>query len=158
MSWYVVREDRFIPVDAQTLFDIVADPAQHPVLDGSGSVRQSDPGNPSRLFRGARFSMGMKIGASYQMANEVTEFEEGVRIGWQPASGHTWRYIFHPVQAGTVVTEEWDARHGRVRLLPVLAGFRSRNRRGIRATLQRLERHAVPGADHHPGASGTEPS
>lgn len=87
---------------------------------------------------GAKFTVAMKIGARYSMPNTVTEFEEDRVIAWQPKSGHIWRYTFYPVQGGTLVSEEWDARHAKGSFLPVLFGFKRRNRRGMTKTLERL--------------------
>jgi hypothetical protein len=136
----IVSETAVIPADAQRLFDIVADPAMHPVIDGSGSVQEAQEGNPERLSMGAKFGMDMKLGAPYKITNVVIEFEEGRRIGWRHFNGHVWRYVFEPVDGGTRVTEQWDATHLPIykRLGLQLMGFPGRNRAGIRATLSRL--------------------
>ncbi|MDP9093935.1 MAG: SRPBCC family protein [Actinomycetota bacterium] len=139
MSAYLVSETRVIAAPPQRLFDIIADPAMHPVIDGSGSVKSARVGNPDRLQIGSKFGMDMKLGASYKIVNKVIEFEEGRQIGWRHFNGHVWRYIFEPVQGGTKVTEQWDARPAKNRLGLLAVGFGRRNRRGIRATLQRLD-------------------
>ena len=143
MSAYLVTETKVIPADVQTLFDIVADPAMHPRLDGSGSVRAAREGVPGRLAPGATFGMDMHMGASYKITNTVVEFDEPHRIAWRHFNGHVWRYIFEPVDGGTRVTEQWDARPAKNKLGLVLMGFPARNRRGIRATLERLEEYAT---------------
>lgn len=140
MSAYLVSESRVIAADAQQLFDIVADPAQHPVIDGSGTVQAVRGNAPDRLALGARFGMEMKLGAPYKITNKVVEFEEGRRIAWRHFNGHVWRYIFEPVDGGTRVTEQWDARPAKNRIGLRLMGFPARNRKGIRATLDRLAR------------------
>jgi len=43
MNVGLVSEDIIIAAEPQTLFDIIADPAMHPVIDGSGSVRAARP-------------------------------------------------------------------------------------------------------------------
>ncbi len=139
MTGYLVTEQRRIAADSQRLFDIVADPAMHPVIDGSGSVRAAHDGHPERLALGARFGMDMKLGAPYHVSNVVLEFEDGRRIAWRHFNGHVWRYIFTSVEGGTLVTEQWDARPAHNRILLRLLGFPARNRRGMRATLARLE-------------------
>lgn len=80
----------------------------------------------------------MKIGANYGMTNTVTEYEEGRRIAWTPNSDYLWRYRFTPVDGGTIVAEEWDARTSKRRFFMGLLGFPRRNRRGIEQTLERL--------------------
>lgn len=54
-----------VDVDAapQTVFDLLADPRQHPVLDGSGTLRGSLVG-PDRLGPGSRFGMSMRYWGS----------------------------------------------------------------------------------------------
>jgi hypothetical protein len=139
MSSYLVSESRTISADAQRLFDIVADPAMHPVIDGSGSVQAVRGDAPARLSLGATFGMDMKLGAAYKITNTVVEFEEGRRIAWRHFNGHIWRYIFEPVDGGTKVTEQWDARRVWNKIGLRLSGFPRRNRDGILATLQRLD-------------------
>ena len=138
MSAYLVSESRTIAAPAQQLFDIVADPAKHPQIDGSGSVRAVRSGGPSRLSSGATFGMDMRIGTNYKIKNTVVEFDEGERIAWRHFNGHVWRYTFTPVDGGTEVTEQWDARpvwnRAVLRLL-----FGSKNRQGIKKTLERLD-------------------
>jgi polyketide cyclase/dehydrase/lipid transport protein len=139
MSAYLVSESRTIAADAQKLFDIVADPAMHPVIDGSGSVKAFRAGGPERLSLGATFGMDMKLGAPYKVKNTVVEFEEGRLLAWRHFNGHIWRYIFEPVDGGTSVTEQWDARPVWNKLALRLAGFPRRNRAGIIGTLRGLD-------------------
>ena len=143
MSAYLVTESRVIAAPAQQLFDIIADPAMHPVIDGSGSVKAVRDGNPQRLSLGARFGMEMHLGAPYKITNKVVEFDEGRQIAWRHFNGHIWRYTFEPDGAATRVTEQWDARPAKNRLGLRLLGFPARNRRGMQATLQRLEAHVA---------------
>jgi hypothetical protein len=143
MSAYLVSETRVIAASPQRLFDIVADPAMHPVIDGSGSVKSARDGNPERLKIGSKFGMDMKLGTNYKIVNRVIEFDEGRQLAWRHFNGHVWRYIFEPVEGGTQVTEQWDARPAKNRLGLVAAGFGRRNRRGIKATLQRLDEYVA---------------
>ncbi|MFN2518572.1 MAG: SRPBCC family protein [Jatrophihabitantaceae bacterium] len=139
MSAYLVTGSRVIAAEPQQLFDIVADPAMHVLMDGSGTLKATQGKVPERLSNGAKFGMDMKLGAPYTITNTVTEFEEGKRIAWRHFNGHVWRYTFEAVADGTLVTEQWDARPAKNRLLLRLSGFPGRNRKGIAATLQRLE-------------------
>ena len=138
-SRYLVTVRRTIAADRQALFDIVADPAQHPVIDGSDSVRAVRAGAPARLSLGARFAMDMHLAADYRIVNTVVEFEEPRRIAWRHFNGHVWRYTFTEVDGGTEVTEQWDARGALNRLALWLLGFPRRNRAGMQATLRRLD-------------------
>jgi len=133
-----VSESKVIAAPAQRLFDIVADPAMHPVMDGSGSVQASRSDGPRRLELGSTFGMDMKLGAAYKITNTVVEFDEPRVIAWRHFNGHVWRYLFEPVDGGTRVTEQWDARPAKNRLLLRISGFPARNRAGIVATLNKL--------------------
>jgi hypothetical protein len=137
-SQYLVTVSRVIDADRQTLFDIVADPAQHPVIDGSNSVRALREGGPERLSLGARFAMDMHLAADYKILNTVVEFDEPRVIAWRHFHGHVWRYTFEDVAEGTKVTEQWDARHAKSKLSLILLGFPRRNRAGMTRTLVRL--------------------
>lgn len=135
----VIAVERVVPAEPQTVFDILADPAQHPRLDGSGSVRRAREGNPARLSKGAHFGMDMRLGLRYRIDNTVVEFDEPRQIAWRHFAGHRWRYVLTPVATGTLVREEWDA--SRVpHLWPyfALTRFPSRNRAGMTASLERL--------------------
>jgi uncharacterized protein YndB with AHSA1/START domain len=134
-----VSVSRVIPADRQAIFDVLADPAMHPVIDGSGTVQDVQEGGPERLHEGARFGMDMKVGASYKILNTVVEFEEGERIAWRHFHGHRWRYELTDVDGGTEVTETFDWSTAKSKLALELAGFPRRNEAGMEQTLARLE-------------------
>lgn len=155
MRAQVVTETRLVRASAEDIFDVLADPARHADIDGSGSVRNARSGNPARLSLGARFAMDMRLGAAYRITNEVVEFEEGHRIAWRHFNGHIWRYVLTPTDTptdsaagstagsdatvpATLVTEQWDPTPARHRVALTLMGFPRRNRRGMQATLARL--------------------
>ena len=82
MSGRKISVSRFIPAPPEKIFDLLADPKMHPVLDGSGTVRKPRGDNPERLSMGSEFGMEMKLGTKYPIKNRVVEFEEGRRIAW----------------------------------------------------------------------------
>lgn len=137
----VVRGIRFVPAEPQAIFDLLADPAQHPVIDGSGSVRASTDEAPERLALGSKFSMSMKLGVPYKITNEVVEFDEPSLIAWRHMGKHIWRYRLRAVEGGTEVTEEFDYRPARSAGMLKLTGAPKRNAKGIEATLDRLVLH-----------------
>jgi hypothetical protein len=138
----VERATRTISAPAQVIFDLLADPRQHGVIDGSGSVRDAASNAPERLALGTRFGMSMRVVVPYRMTNEVVEFEEGRRIGWRHGGGHIWRYLLDPVdESTTVVTEEFDWRPSKVPWLLRLTGAATRNRAALDATLAKLAAH-----------------
>jgi uncharacterized protein YndB with AHSA1/START domain len=140
-----VSASRVIAAPPEKIFDVLADPAQHPAIDGSGSVRAARPGGPERLSLGARFGMDMKIGMPYKIQNEVVEFEEGRRIAWRHAGRHVWRYELEPVEGGTKVTETFDWGPARAGALYPLLRIPRRNLRSMEQTLERLEAHVTGG-------------
>lgn len=134
----VERRLRFVAAEPQAIFDLLADPSKHSLIDGSGSVRGSTSDLPDRLELGAKFSMSMKLGVPYKMTNEVVEFEEPTLIAWRHMGGHIWRYRLRAVDGGTEVTEEFDWRPSRAKTLLKVTGTPKKNAASIDATLDRL--------------------
>ena len=129
-------------VDAprQAIFDLLADPAKHPLIDGSGTVRAARGGNPERLSLGAKFGMDMKLGLPYRIRNTVVEFEDGRLIAWRHFFGHRWRWSLADAGDGrTEVTETFDWSTALSPKGIELMGFPGKNKQGIRATLDRLD-------------------
>jgi uncharacterized protein YndB with AHSA1/START domain len=131
---------KVVHVPAARIFDALTDPAQHPLIDGSGSVRGVHGNHSTRLRLGDTFGMDMRLGTAYRVTNRVVEYEEGRLIAWRHFSGHRWRWELKPVDEQTTeVTETFDYSAVRMMFLLHLLGFPARNRKGIQATLDRLE-------------------
>lgn len=131
---------RLIPAPAADIFDLLATPRRHALIDGSGTVTDVQERTPERLSAGARFGMQMHWGLRYKILNEVVEFEEGRRIAWRHFGGHVWRYVLEPVDGtSTQVTEQFDAGPSRSPLLLLAIRAAPRNQRAIEQTLIRLE-------------------
>lgn len=145
MRRHEVSTSRRIEADRQVLFDLIADPTTHPVIDGSGTVVSSRAGLPDRLELGSRFGMDMRQWFSYPIMNTVVEFEEGHLIAWRHFHGHRWRFVFEDDGDATTVTEAFDWSRARCRLLLELAGYPRRNLHGMRETLVRLEELVTAG-------------
>ena len=136
----IVHSSRIIPAAAGDIFELLAQPSQHSLIDGSGTVQGTQPRTPARLSSGAKFGMQMRWGLPYKILNEVVEFEEGRRIAWRHFAGHVWRYQLEPVDARTTrVTEQFDPTHARSPHVLRLMRASQRNQRSITQTLQRLE-------------------
>ncbi|MHB1212101.1 MAG: SRPBCC family protein [Candidatus Nanopelagicales bacterium] len=142
-----------IEAPAQAVFDLLADPSMHAVLDGSGTVQGLVAG-PERLSLGAHFGMGMRIRLPYRTDNTVVEFEEGRRIAWCHFFRHRWRYELEPVtDAATIVTETFD---GRTALFPpglLAINAYANNQVAVARTLVRLKRLAETGSADDEGAA-----
>jgi uncharacterized protein YndB with AHSA1/START domain len=139
----VIRAERTIAAPADVIFDILANPADHPVIDGSGSVQKVHGSAPDRLALGSKFGMNMKIGLPYRMTNEVVEFEEGRLIAWRHYGHHVWRYRLEPTDGGTKVTEEFDWTHSRAPWVLKLMKAQEKNGPAMEKTLERLDAEAM---------------
>ena len=137
----IVSVERFIPAAPGLIFEILADPRQHSKIDGSGSVKAAKVSAPSRLSKGAKFTMDMKILLPYKMTNTVVEFEENRRIAWQHFGGHIWRYILEPVDGGTKVVEHFDYNGSKSVLILKLRGSMRSNEKFMTKTLENIEKH-----------------
>lgn len=119
-----VSVSRTINASAQRLFTILTHTANHPIIDGSGMVREP---HPDRVLSavGDVFLMHMHNAEAgdYQMNNHVVEYENARRLVWEPvlaASSHPeaeigvsaryrWGFDLMPVDSEhTVVTETFD--------------------------------------------------
>jgi hypothetical protein len=131
--------DITIAADPTTVFDVLCDPTQHSLFDGSESVRGRVSG-PPRLYLGASFAMRMRIGLPYVVKNRVVEYDEDRRIAWRHFGRHIWRYELAAVSpTSTRVVETFDYASAPAAKAYELAGIPSRNRRAMEATLQRLK-------------------
>jgi len=131
-----------VHADPSTIFDVLADPSQHPLFDGSGSVK-GRVGGPPRLYLGAKFSMRMHWGAPYVIKNTVIEYDEDRRIAWRHFARHVWRDELTPQSDGdrpcTTVTETFDCGPTPLGALYERTGIVDRNDNAIRSTLQQLK-------------------
>ncbi len=137
----VVSVERVVTACPEMIFDFLAEPRNHSLIDGSGSVRGTQTGAPARLSIGTEFGMQMKVGVPYKISNEVVEFVEGKQISWRHMGGHIWRYILEPVAGGTKVTEQFDYTNSKSVLMLRLAMFPSRNKKSMVKTLDNLAAH-----------------
>ena len=151
----VVTVERTVPAPPAAVFALLADAANHPLLDGSGSVKSARSGGRQPLQLGSEFGMSMKMGLPYQTKNTVTEYEPDRLIAWRTEAmlpfgrsfgGRTWRYELEPTGSGTRVRETWDVSQDTVG--PVLARtFATKTRQDMLRTLQRIEAHVSAAED-----------
>jgi uncharacterized protein YndB with AHSA1/START domain len=144
-----VSAERVIPAEPQVIFDILADPAQHSVIDGSGTVKAAK-GESERLTLGARFGMSMRNRVPYSTKPRVVEFEEGRKVAWQNPGGPTWRYELFPAEEGARVVETYDLTSARGAFLLKRTRLPKRTQENMERTLERLEKvvtdNSGPGA------------
>jgi uncharacterized protein YndB with AHSA1/START domain len=140
-----VSVERVIAAPPEKIFAVLADPAQHPVIDGSGTVKHARGKQPDRLTLGAKFGMSMRMGIPYAITNTVVEFDENRLIAWRHFGGHRWRYELEPVADGTRVREtyDWSTAILGTRLYIAASGWPKRAERAMTETLERLDAHVT---------------
>jgi uncharacterized protein YndB with AHSA1/START domain len=115
-----------IPASPETVFALLADPARHPEIDGSGMLNEATSSDAIAAV-GDVFTIKMhndEMG-EYEMMNHVVAFDPNRQIAWEPAlfrasrpedendvgvrAGHCWSYTLEPDDSGgTLVTETFD--------------------------------------------------
>ena len=108
----VTSTSRDVAAPADTIFELIADPAQQPQWDGNDNLAEAAEGQRVRAV-GDVFAMSLIQGVIRE--NHVVEFDEGRLIAWRPAEpggtppGHLWRWELEPVDAShTRVTHTYD--------------------------------------------------
>lgn len=143
----IVTVQRFIAAPPEAIFDLLADPARHRDIDGSGTVRDPKAGS-QRLELGSRFGMAMKMGMPYSMESTVIELEPNRRIAWQTrgpgrigsrVGGRIWRYELEPGDGGTLVKESWDITQESPFTKPAVRLAAKKTAESMAATLERIE-------------------
>ena len=142
MADQVVSVSRIIQASPEAIFDVLADPARHSEIDGSGMV-QNMRGESKRLELGSKFGMDMKMGfLPYKISNTVVEFEENRLIAWAHFGKHRWRYELEPMAetdgGGTKVTESFDWSTAALPKAIELMGYPKKHPANMEATLERL--------------------
>src|SRR5262249_22403911 len=142
-----VSVERVIAAPPEKIFDVLADPSQHPVIDGSGTVKHTRGQEPDRLSLGAKFGMSMRIGVPYVITNTVVEFDENRLIAWRHVGGHRWRYELETVGAKTRVREtyDWSTAILPTRIFIAKSGWPTRTEEAMTRTLERLDAHVTGG-------------
>jgi uncharacterized protein YndB with AHSA1/START domain len=121
-----VSVSRRIAAPAAEVFRVLATPAEHPALDGSGMLRATQ--DRQLLGRvGDTFTMAMYLPVlgDYLMLNRVIAFERDRQIRWEPtpgdavasqnaalpigaSQGYSWGFQLQPDGDTTIVTEIFD--------------------------------------------------
>ncbi len=122
MADETVSATTIINAPAEAIFAVLADPAMHVAIDGTGWVREPIDSGPltsaGQVFRMAMYHAGHPDG-NYQMANRVQVFDPPRAISWEPGQdtgdgnlrfgGWVWRYDLAPAgTSGTKVTLYYD--------------------------------------------------
>jgi hypothetical protein len=115
-----------VPVPAASVFAVLADPATHAVIDGTGWVQEAVDRAPlteaGQVFRMNMYHPNHPDG-NYQMANKVQVLDPPCTIGWLPGTdskgdghlefgGWLWRYDLVPLgssETEVTLTHDWSA-------------------------------------------------
>ena len=114
-----------IKAPAETVFAIIADPASHAAIDGTGWVRDPPDRQPltasGQIFRMAMYHPDHPNG-NYEMANVVEVFDPPHAISWKPGydpgngvlrfGGWIWRYDLAPLgpsETEVRLSYDWSA-------------------------------------------------
>jgi uncharacterized protein YndB with AHSA1/START domain len=151
-----ISVSRRVQAPASKVFEILANPARHPGIDGSGMLQDGAP-NSAISGVGEVFTMKMHNAemGDYEMANHIVDYELDRRIAWEPVlsaasrpedvadigdrAGHRWSYeLTADGPNATVVTETFDCSQAPDWLRKVLDNG-SRWTESMTATLEKLE-------------------
>jgi len=126
MSNDTINATLTIPAPADAVFAVLANPATHAAIDGTGWVRESLDGkrltDAGQIFRIAMYHDNHP-NKNYEMANKVVVFDRPRAIAWQPGQdaagdgrlsfgGWVWRYDITdagPSEADVTLTYDWSA-------------------------------------------------
>jgi uncharacterized protein YndB with AHSA1/START domain len=114
-----------VAVPAARVFAVLADPAAHAAIDGTGWVQEAADGAPltevGQIFRMDMYHPGHPDG-DYQVVNKVVVLEPPSAIGWltgtEKGDGHLelggwiWRYDLAPLgpsETEVTLTYDWSA-------------------------------------------------
>ncbi len=114
-----------INAPSEAIFAVLADPAKHAAIDGTGWVREARDSKPltaaGQIFRMSMYHPGHPDG-HYQMANRVQVFDPPSTISWEPGNeagdgnvsfpGWIWRYDLTPAgpsNTTVALTYDWSA-------------------------------------------------
>jgi hypothetical protein len=126
-----VSATKVIDAPAEAIFAVLADPARHAAIDGTGWVQENLDGMlitaVGQIFRMSMYHAKHPDG-NYQMANQVLVFDSPSTISWKPGregpdgalsfGGWTWSYDLAPAgPSSTKVTlsYDWSAVPGPIR-------------------------------------------
>lgn len=137
MTERVVSVSRVVQASPEEIFQLLASPAGHAQIDGSGTVRDAIEG-PEKLEMGSRFRMDMKMGLPYKMWSTVVEYEENRLITWAHFGKHRWRWELEPVDGGTEVTHSFDWSTSRSPRFIEMMGYPKKHPANMEGTLERL--------------------
>ena len=123
------------------VFDYLRRPANHPEINGDGSVKGITTG-PEQLGLGDSFGMKMKLGAPYRVRSKVVEFEPDRKIAWCHLGRHRWRWEIEPAGEGrSRVTETFDLSTAIFPPALRIAGYPKGHEKNVAASVRNVVAH-----------------
>jgi uncharacterized protein YndB with AHSA1/START domain len=122
LSEDALTASRVIEAPPEAVFAVLANPAHHATIDGTGWVRGCVDGGrlraPGQVFRMAMYHPDHPDG-DYEMANRVQVFDPPTSISWEPGydagdgtlafGGWVWRYdLLRRAASSTIATLTYD--------------------------------------------------
>ncbi|MBA3742546.1 SRPBCC family protein [Sporichthya sp.] len=126
MTEEVLRATTTIKASTENVFAVLADPAKHAAIDGTGWVCKPVDGDPltrsGQIFRMGMFHKNHPDG-NYEIGNRVESFDPPRAISWQPGydatgsgelqfGGWIWRYDLTPAgpdETKVTLSYDWSA-------------------------------------------------
>ncbi|MBM6590947.1 SRPBCC family protein [Brevibacterium sp. RIT 803] len=120
MTDTMITASRTLDASTDSIFDVLSNPENHALIDGSGMV-QSDDKTDRITGVGQVFSMNMnwdKLGGDYKTDNHIIGFEQNKLLAWKTApSGKQppgWEWVWELTPQGPDATEvkvtyDWSA-------------------------------------------------
>ncbi len=114
---------RKIAAPAEEIFKVLADPARHLDIDGSGLLKDAS-GNSIISGIGDTFAVRLynPLTSHYETRSEVVEYERDRRLAWEPTHiaytypedqqyvgthfGQRWTYALEPIDSRTTLVKE----------------------------------------------------
>ena len=149
---YLVSRSRYIAAAPEAIFEVLATPALHSVIDGSDTVKGTQP-------RGPRTAVPRRqVRHANEHAGELQDPQHRLRIRGRPPDRVA--ALLRPRVAlpagtvhgpdgtpGTLVTEQWDARQVRGKSFLRLAGYLRRHPANLEQTLAKLDAYMAAHPD-----------
>ena len=128
-----------IDAPASRLYELVSDPNNHHLIDGSGTVGNVKK-SAETLAAGGTFTVAMRMhGVPYNITSTVTAACPNDVFEWRHPFRFRWRWEFEESAEGTIATHTFDFRNNLLSPVFKLLGVPKTNGEGMAKSLIRLD-------------------